>query len=45
MHPDTRVKHRADAHSVATLLRPHGATTVSHKYSLKSSGAGLAQSV
>jgi hypothetical protein len=30
-HPDIRVKHCA-GHSVATLLNPHVATTISHKY-------------
>jgi hypothetical protein len=33
-HPDVKVKHFAYGHSFATLLNPHGVTTVSHKYSL-----------
>jgi hypothetical protein len=32
-HPDTRVKHCACGHSVATLLYTRGVTTVSHKCS------------
>jgi hypothetical protein len=33
-HPDTRVKHRAYGHSVASLLNPRGVATVRGKYSL-----------
>jgi hypothetical protein len=33
-HPDIRVKHCTYGHSVATLLKPRGVTTVSLKYSL-----------
>jgi hypothetical protein len=32
-HLDSRVKHCAYGHRVATLLNPRGITTVSHKYS------------
>jgi hypothetical protein len=34
IHPDIRVNHCPYGHSVATLLKPRGVTTVSHKYSL-----------
>jgi hypothetical protein len=32
-HPDTRVKHCAYGHSVATQLNPRGVKTVFYKYS------------